>query len=58
MNLNKKKMAIPTEVATEEELEAIERGMKQIENGEYSHYKSVDELRQELIKEDNEEKTK
>lgn len=42
-------MGMPEVEATEDELEAIKRGLQEIENGEYHTYASIDELRNDLL---------
>lgn len=46
------KMAIPEVEATEEELEAIRRGKEQIANGEFTTYKTFEEMEKDLLNED------
>lgn len=42
-------MGMPEVEATEDELEAIKRGLQEIENGEYHTYENIDELRKDLL---------
>lgn len=42
-------MGMPEVEATEDELEAIKRGLQKIKNGEYHTYGSIDELRNDLL---------
>lgn len=42
-------MGMPEVEATEDELEAIKRGLQEIKNEEYHTYRSIDELRNDLL---------